>query len=125
MGDNRTLPGPDILRGTLDLLILQALSFGPAHGYTVAKWVETATGDALALGEGTLYPALHRLEERGWVTAEWGVSENNRQAKFYQLTRKGRARLRVETENWRRYAAAVFTALDAPAPQAAKTSGTK
>jgi PadR family transcriptional regulator PadR len=122
MGDTRSLPGPDILRGTLDLLILQALSFGPAHGYTVAKWVETATGDALALGEGTLYPALHRLEERDWVTAEWGVSENNRQAKFYQLTRKGRARLRVETENWRRYAAAVFTALDAPAP---KTSGSK
>lgn len=118
MGENKPPQGPDILRGTLDLLILQALSFGPAHGYTVAKWVETATDDALALGEGTLYPALHRLEERGWVTAEWGLSENNRQAKFYQLTRQGRARLRVETTNWRRYAAAVFTALDAPAPKA-------
>ena len=76
---------------------------------------ESATADALALGEGTLYPALHRLEEREWVTASWGTSENNRQAKFYALTRKGRARLRVETDNWRRYAAAVFTALDAPA----------
>ena len=106
---------PDILRGTLDLLVLQALSWGPAHGYAVAKWIETATGDALALGEGTLYPALHRLEEREWVTASWGTSENNRQAKFYALTRKGRAQLRIEAENWRRYAAAVFTALDAPA----------
>ena len=118
MGETRSLPGPDILRGTLDLLILQALSWRPAHGYTVAKWVETATGDALALGEGTLYPALHRLEERGWVTSEWGVSENNRQAKFYKLTSKGRAQLRVETDNWRKYAAAVFTALDAPSPKA-------
>jgi len=117
MGENKQLPGPDILRGTLDLLILQALSWRPAHGYTVAKWVETATGDALALGEGTLYPALHRLEERGWVTSEWGVSENNRQAKFYRLTRRGRARLRVETDNWRKYAAAVFTALEAPSPK--------
>jgi PadR family transcriptional regulator, regulatory protein PadR len=118
MGENKSLPGPDILKGTLDLLILQALSFRPAHGYTVAKWVETATNDALALGEGTLYPALHRLEERGWVTSEWGVSQNNRQAKFYRLTRRGRSQLRVETDNWRRYAAAVFTALDAPSPKA-------
>jgi PadR family transcriptional regulator PadR len=122
MGESKSLPGPDILRGTLDLLILQALSWKAAHGYTVAKWVETATGDALALGEGTLYPALHRLEERGWVTSEWGLSENNRQAKFYRLTRKGRAQLRKETDNWRRYAAAVFTALEAPAP---KTPGAK
>jgi transcriptional regulator len=107
MGDARPLHGPDILRGTLDLLILQALSFGPAHGYTVAKWVETATADALALGEGTLYPALHRLEERGWVTAEWGLSENNRQAKFYRLTRTGQKQLRDETAQWERMAGAV------------------
>ena len=105
---------PDILRGTLDLIVLKSLSWGPAHGYAVARWIEFATGDALAVGEGTLYPALHRLEERGWVTASWGASENNRQAKFYALTRSGRARLRVEDENWRRYAAAVFAALDAP-----------
>jgi PadR family transcriptional regulator, regulatory protein PadR len=108
---------PDILRGTLDLLILQALSWGPAHGYGVARWIEFATDDALAVGEGTLYPALHRLEERGWITADWGASENNRHAKFYSLTRRGRARLRVEAENWRRYAKAVFAALDAPALQ--------
>lgn len=106
---------PEILRGTLDLLILKALSWGPAHGYSVARWVQFATNDALAIGEGTLYPALHRLEERGWIEASWGASENNRQAKFYALTRRGRAQLRVETDTWRRYAAAVFAALEAPA----------
>jgi PadR family transcriptional regulator, regulatory protein PadR len=106
---------PDILRGTLDLLILTALSWGPSHGSGVARWIEQATNDALAVGEGTLYPALHRLEERGWIAATWGASENNRQAKFYTLTRKGRAQLRAEDQNWRRYAAAVFAALDAPA----------
>jgi PadR family transcriptional regulator, regulatory protein PadR len=108
-------PSADILRGTLDLLVLRALAGGPAHGYGVARWIERATGDVLAVGEGTLYPALHRLEERGWVAAEWGVSENNRRAKFYALTAAGRAQLRVESASWRRYAAAVFAALDAPA----------
>jgi PadR family transcriptional regulator len=108
-------PSADILRGTLDLLILKALSWGTAHGYDVARWIQSATGDALAVGEGTLYPALHRLEERGWISANWGASQNNRRAKFYSLTKRGRARLFVETENWRRYAAAVFAALDAPA----------
>lgn len=115
MGNPRQPPGPDILRGTLDLLVLKALSFGPAHGYAVARWIEQATGDALAVGEGTLYPALHRLEEKKWVSASWGTSENNRQAKFYELTRQGRARFELEAENWRRYAAAVFAALKAPA----------
>jgi len=105
---------PDILRGTLDLLVLKALSWGPTHGYGVARWVEVATGDALAVGEGTLYPALHRLEERGLIASSWGASENNRRAKYYQLTPTGRARLRVEAANWRRYAAAIFAALDAP-----------
>jgi transcriptional regulator len=113
MGDRGGQPVPDILRGTLDLLVLKALSWGPAHGYGVARRIEEATNDVLAVGEGTLYPALHRLEERGWVTANWGTSENNRQAKFYSLTNAGRARLRVETQNWRRYAAAVFAALEA------------
>jgi transcriptional regulator len=116
MGEHKPTPAPDILRGTLDLLVLKALSCGPAHGYAVARWIEGATGDCLAVGEGTLYPALHRLEERGWISASWGTSENNRQAKFYALTRRGRARLDVETENWRRYAAAVFAALDVPRP---------
>ena len=113
----RPTPAPDILRGTLDLLILTALSRGPKHGYAVARWIEIATNDALAIGEGSLYPALHRLEERNWVTAGWGPSANNRHAKFYALTRQGRARLRVEANNWRRYAAAVFAALDAPAAE--------
>jgi transcriptional regulator len=111
MGADR--PAPDILRGTFDLLILRALNRGPAHGYAIAQWIERATNDVLAVGEGTLYPALHRLEERGWIDASWGVSENNRQAKFYALTRRGRARLDVEADNWRRYAAAIFAALDA------------
>jgi PadR family transcriptional regulator, regulatory protein PadR len=105
----------DILRGTLDLLVLRALSWGTAHGYGVARWIEFATDDALAVGEGTLYPALHRLEERGLISSAWGVSENNRRARFYTLTASGRARLGVEAEKWRRYARAVFAALEAPA----------
>jgi len=113
MGTDISQP-QDILRGTLDLLILKALGWGPRHGYAVARWIEGATGDALAVGEGSLYPALHRLEERGWIAATWGASENNRQAKFYALTRAGRARLQVEAASWRRYAAAVFAALEAP-----------
>lgn len=104
----------EILRGTLDLLVLRALSWGTLHGYGIAQWIERATGDVLAVGEGTLYPALHRLEERGWVEAEWGVSENNRRAKYYSLTQAGRNQLRLETANWKRYAEAVFAALAAP-----------
>jgi PadR family transcriptional regulator PadR len=115
MGAPPPPPAAEILRGTFDLLILRALSWGPAHGYAIARWIEQATSDVLAVGEGTLYPALHRLEERGWIDASWGVSENNRQAKFYALTKRGRTRLAVETENWRRYAGAVFAALEAPA----------
>jgi transcriptional regulator len=111
---------PEVLRGTLDLLILKALSWGDTHGYAVARWIQFATNDALAIGEGTLYPALHRLEERGWISSNWGISENNRQAKFYALTKRGRAQLRVETDNWRRYAAAVFAALEAPALEKAR-----
>jgi transcriptional regulator len=108
-------PTNDILGGTLDLLILKALSWGPAHGYTVARWIEVATEDVLAVGEGTLYPALHRLEERALLESEWGVSENNRRAKFYKLTAAGRRQLRVEAESWKRYARAVLAALSAAA----------
>ncbi|AMY08784.1 lineage-specific thermal regulator protein [Luteitalea pratensis] len=108
---------PDIVKGTLDLLVLKALSWGPAHGYAVARWIEGATDDLLAVGEGTLYPALHRLEERGLVTATWGASENNRRAKYYELTRPGRLRLQVEVASWERYAAAISAALVAPALQ--------
>ena len=105
---------PDIVKGTLDLLVLKALSWGPAHGYAVARWIEAATDDLLAVGEGTLYPALHRLEERGLVSAQWGTSEHNRRAKYYELTRQGRARLQVEIASWTRYTAAVSAALVAP-----------
>ena len=105
---------PDILRGTFDLLILKALSWGPLHGYGVARQIEEATNDALVVGEGTLYPALHRLEERGWITASWGTSENNRRAKFYALTRSGRRALDSETAQWQRLSAAVSLVVDLP-----------
>ena len=108
----------DILKGTLDVLILKALSGGPAHGYTIATWIAAASGDALALREGTLYPALHRLEARGWLRSRWGVSANKRQAKFYTLTRAGQAQLALETARWQRYATALSAALAAPAPGA-------
>ena len=111
-------PSVDILRGTLDLLILKALSWGPSHGYGVARWIEQATGDVLRVEEGSLYPALHRLEEREWIVAEWGLSENRRRAKFYELTPQGEAQLRAETASWERFAAAVFAALAAPAAPA-------
>ena len=118
-----TRPSVDILRGTLDLLILRALSWGPSHGYGVARWIEQATGDVLRVEEGSLYPALHRLEEREWIVAEWGLSENRRRAKFYELTPQGRAQLRLETASWEQFAAAVFAALRAPAqPAAASTT---
>ena len=108
-------PTTDILRGTLDLLVLRSLSWGSSHGYGIARWIEQATDDVLRVEEGSLYPALHRLEEREWVIAEWGLSENNRRAKYYQLTAAGRAQLGAETANWTRFANAVFAALAAPA----------
>ena len=107
MGTTSTSSTPDILRGTLDLLILKSLSWGPAHGYAVAHWIELATSDALAVGEGSLYPALHRLEEREWIAAAWGTSENNRQAKFYRLTRTGQKQLKAESDSWARMTEAV------------------
>lgn len=111
MPDNQV----DILRGTLDLLILKAVSWGPVHGYAVARWIEQATGDALPIEEGSLYPALHRLEERGLVDGDWGLSANNRRARFYRLTAEGRRALRAQADNWERFASAVFSALKAPA----------
>ena len=90
----------DLIQGTLDLLVLQTLSWGAAHGYAIARWIEKLTGDMLQVGEGSLYPALHRLEEREWIEAEWRLSENNRRAKFYQLTPLGRRQLRHETKTW-------------------------
>ena len=109
----------DVLRGTLDLLILKAVSWGPMHGYGVARWIENSTADVLQIEEGSLYPALHRLEARGWIEATWGTSANNRRAKYYELTVKGRAQLRVETATWSRFAQAVFAALEAAPPRPA------
>lgn len=97
----------DLLYGTLDLLILKTLSWGPAHGYSVARWIQQLTEDVLSVGEGSLYPALHRLEERGWVASEWQRSENNRKAKFYKLTAAGRAQLRAESASWARVVRAI------------------
>lgn len=104
----------EVLRGTLDMLILKAVSWSPRHGYDVARWIEQATDDVLRVEEGSLYPALHRLETRGWIDSDWGVSANNRRAKFYKLTPHGRAQLRLEKASWTRFAEAVFAALDAP-----------
>lgn len=97
----------DLLQGTLDLLVLQTLSWGPSHGYAIARWIEQLTGDVLRVGEGSLYPALHRLEEREWIEAEWRLSDNNRRAKFYRLTSRGRQQLRAETASWARMVEAV------------------
>jgi len=91
----------DLLQGTLDMLILKALSSGPMHGYGVGQRIEQLAEDMLKVEEGSLYPALYRLEERGWIRSEWGKSENNRRARFYTLTAAGRRRLGVEQENWR------------------------
>ena len=101
----------NLLPGTLDILILNALDDGALHGYAISEAVHRATDEAFLVEEGTLYPALHRLEDRGWVEASWGVSENNRRAKFYKLTRSGRKHLKAEADNWQRYAAAVGRAL--------------
>ena len=109
----------DLLRSSLDLLILKALSWGPRHGYAVAEWIEDATDDALSVGEGTLYPALHRLERKGWVASEWGISENNRRAKFYRVTAAGRAQFRAEAPAWHRFAEAIAVALRATSADAA------
>ncbi len=101
----------DLLQGTLDVLVLKTLSWGPRHGYAVARWIKSTSDDALTVEDRALYLALHRLEERGWVESEWGLSENNRKAKFYHLTGEGRRQLREQTSGWQRFASAVSQAL--------------
>jgi transcriptional regulator len=103
----------EMLRGTLDVLILKTLTWGPAHGYAIASWIEQVTNDALHIEEGSLYPALHRLEQRGLIESEWGLSENNRRAKYYRLTSEGRRHLRTETSTWMRFAEAMEKVLGA------------
>ncbi len=104
MGADKEL---EVLQGTLDLLILKALSWGPRHGYAVARWIADRTHDELVIEDGALYTALHRLRKRGWVESEWGRSDANRTAKYYELTPAGRTQLRARTSLWERYAAAV------------------
>src|SRR5262245_65011997 len=103
----------NLLQGTLDLLVLKALVFGPRHGYEVARWVRDTTHGTLEVDDGALYTALHRLEKRGLVEAEWGVAETNRRAKFYSLTRAGRKQMAAETQEWTSYVEAVFKILQA------------
>ena len=101
----------DLLQGTLDLLILKTLDRGPMHGWGISLRIQDVSGDVLQVNQGSLYPALHRLEQQGLISAEWGNSENNRQAKFYALTRTGRKQLEQETRNWERLAGAVARVL--------------
>lgn len=106
-------PDLDLLRGTLDLLLLKTLSWGPMHGLGVVRWIEQTTHQRLLIEEGALYPALHRLEERGWLEAEWGYTEKGRRAKYYRLTQLGRRQLTAEMSKWARYSEAVRLVLTA------------
>jgi transcriptional regulator len=105
-----------LLRGTLDVLILKALTWGPRHGYAIAEWIKAISDSDLLVEEGPLYTALHRLEKRGWIAGEWGYSENNRRARYYELTRGGKQQLRAEVTAWERYSRAVGKALSAVNP---------
>ena len=112
-----------VLQGTLDLLILRTLSWGPAHGYGIASWIERITDDAMRVEEGSLYPALHRLERKGLIEATWGLSENNRKAKFYELTEAGRSEFSARTSGWQKLVQVVDKALtDQTAPAWARLS---
>ena len=104
---------PDLPQGTLDMLVLKALSLGPMHGFGIGQRIRQLAEDMLTVEEGALYPALYRIEERGWINSEWGVSENNRRARFYKLTRAGRKQLQVEESNWEYLSVAVRKILEA------------
>ena len=101
----------ELLQGTLDVLVLKALSWGPRHGYAVARWITDSSRAELTIEDGALYTALHRMEKRGWIEAEWGLSEKNRKAKYYQLSPLGRKQLRAKTDVWARYSEAVSNVL--------------
>jgi PadR family transcriptional regulator PadR len=103
----------DLLHGTLDVLVLKTLSWAPMHGYSIAKWIEDRTRGDLEIVDAALYKALHRLEQSGAIEAEWGLSENNRRAKYYSLTARGRQMLKADAATWRRYATAVARVLEA------------
>ena len=113
----------NLLQGTLDVLVLKAITFGPLHGYGVAQWIRETTDGTLEIEDGALYTALHRMEKRGWLEAEWGRSETNRRAKFYRLTGAGQRALDAHTRSWTRYAEAVFSVLQSEAaPEGAASS---
>lgn len=103
----------ELVRGTFDLILLKTLSWGPMHGFGVLRWIEQTTGQRLQIEEGALYPALHRLEQKKWLSAEWGLSENNRKAKYYKLTALGRRQIVQEVSRWTRFVEAVDMVLDA------------
>lgn len=103
----------DLLQGTLDVLVLKTLTWGARHGYAIARWIRDTTGNELLVEDGALYTSLHRMEHRGWVSAEWGLTEDNRRVKLYELTASGRQELRARTANWTRYARAVAAVLQA------------
>ena len=103
----------DLLHGTLDVLVLKTLSWAPMHGYAIARWIEERTRNELDIVDAALYKSLHRLEETGAIASEWGLSDNNRKAKYYSLTTRGRQMLRADAATWRRYATAVYRVLEA------------
>jgi PadR family transcriptional regulator PadR len=107
-------PRLELPQGTLDLLILKAVALEPQHGWAISERLRQISSATLQIRQGSLYPALHRLERRGWIKARWGASENNRRAKYYELTRKGRAQLEAETDAWRRLTAAISQVLETP-----------
>jgi PadR family transcriptional regulator PadR len=107
MSPRRDKERQEMLQGTMDMLVLRTLRTGPAHGHTIARVIEQTSDEVLQVEQGSLYPALHRLEDRGWVAGYWGTSENNRKAKFYRLTALGKRRLTVETSRWKQMVAAI------------------
>ena len=109
------MAGSDLFTGSLDLLILKALSWGPQHGYAIGRWIRQTTSEVLSIQEGALYPALHRLERRGFLEEEWGTTDSGREAKFYRLSRAGQAQFKSESARWRTYARVMADALNARA----------
>jgi transcriptional regulator len=107
------MAGSDLFTGTLDILILKAITWGPRHGYAIGRWIRDTTSDDVIVQEGALYPALHRLERKGLLAEEWGVTETGREAKYYSLTSTGRAHLRAEAKRWTRFSTAITRALNA------------
>ena len=115
-------PDRRFLQGTLDVLILKTLSWAPMHGYGIATWIERCTDDALKIEDGSLYPALHRMERKGWIAFEWRITENGRRAKYYALTDEGARRLKRDSADWATFAAAVSRVLTTSSPPASSTA---